>query len=546
MKRGILITLIFLILFCMGFAGAGAEIRTLADLKSSTVKIGVSQGSAAEAAVQKEVPNAVLQYYTDNFMGYMAVAQGKLDAYVYDLAQMERAIQGGQRGVRLLPETLQTTVKIIVGISPVSAVPDLPEKVNRFIRELREAGTLDEMYQRWLIESAPKMPEIKLPENPEVRIIVGTTGTVPPYSYYEGQGLTGYDIELAYRFAAWLGADLTFSIYDFGSIIEAAGAGKIDLIMSNLQYLPERSESSSIIFSDTLYEEKMGVMVRDTTVADGKATTQEKETSSEADPRSEYTGLDQQAVLKTGAASAEKTGFWADILSSFQKTFLREDRWRLFGEGILNTLYITLLSILCGTALGFGVFMLCRNGNPIAGGVTRFSIWLVQGTPMVVLLMILYYIVFGKVAIKGILVAVIGFSLTFGAAVFGLLKMGVGAVDHGQYEAAYALGYTSRRTFFKIILPQALPHVIAAYQGEIVGLIKATSIVGYIAVQDLTKMGDIVRSRTYEAFFPLIAITVIYFLLEGLLSFLVSRISININPKRRKSPSILKGVQFHD
>ena len=211
-----------------------------------------------------------------------------------------------------------------------------------------------------------------------------------------------------------------------------------------------------------------------------------------------------------------------------------------------TTLLITVLTILFGTALGFGVFMLCRNGNPAANLVTRFCLWLVQGMPMVVLLMILYYVVFGRVAISGVAVAVIGFTLTFGAAVFGLLKMGVGAVDGGQYEAAYALGYSNRRTFFRIILPQALPHVLPAYKGEIVGLIKATAIVGYIAVQDLTKMGDIVRSRTYEAFFPLIAVTVIYFLLEGLIGFLIGRIGVSFNPKRRKPADILKGVKTDD
>ena len=151
-----------------------------------------------------------------------------------------------------------------------------------------------------------------------------------------------------------------------------------------------------------------------------------------------------------------------------------------------------------------------------------------------------------SVAISGIAVAVIGFTLTFGAAVFGMLKMGVGAVDRGQYEAAYALGHSNRHTFFRIILPQAIPHVLPAYQGEIVGLIKATAIVGYIAVQDLTKMGDIVRSRTYEAFFPLIAITVIYFVLEGLFSFAVSRIRIRIDPKKRRRDRILKGVKIDD
>ena len=153
--------------------------------------------------------------------------------------------------------------------------------------------------------------------------------------------------------------------------------------------------------------------------------------------------------------------------------------------------------------------MLCRNGNRIANGITRFSMWLVQGTPMVVLLMILFYIVFGKAAISGVLVAVIGFTLTFGASVFGLLKMGVGAVDSGQYEAAYALGYPNRRTFFTIILPQALPHVLPAY-------------------------------------FPLIAVTVIYFALEALLGFVISRIGLSLDPRRRKPEDILRGVKTDD
>jgi polar amino acid transport system substrate-binding protein len=165
---------------------------------------------------------------------------------------------------------------------------------------------------------------------------------------------------------------------------------------------------------------------------------------------------------------------------------------------------------------------------------------------MVVLLMVLYYIVFGSVSISGIAVAVIGFTLTFGSSVFSLLRMGVGTIDQGQYEASYALGYSNRRTFFRIILPQAIPHILPAYKSEIVSLIKATAIVGYIAVQDLTKMGDIVRSRTYEAFFPLIAITVIYFLLEGLLILLINRILIRTNPRRRKKKSLLKGVNRHD
>lgn len=203
------------------------------------------------------------------------------------------------------------------------------------------------------------------------------------------------------------------------------------------------------------------------------------------------------------------------------------------------------MSMLFGTLLGFGVFMLCREGNPVTNHVTRFYLWLVQGMPMVVLLMMLYYIIFGKISISGILVAIIGFALTFGSAVFGLLKMGVGAVDRGQYEAAFELAIPDAARSFASS-SRRLPHALPGYMGETVGLIKATAVVGYIAAQDLTKMGDIVRSRTNEVSFPLIAVTVIYFALEGAIKLLLRRVTVHLDTKHRKPEDILKGVHADD
>ena len=471
-------------------------------------RIGVATDTAEDKLVAELLPQAKIEYFKDAISAYTAVSQGKLDAFVYGKRTMETAIKSGLKGVRLLDETLGEGNKVAVGISPVTKIRDLKEKFDAFIDEIRADGTLEDVQSRWLDRNEENMPEIPVPETSALRLAVGTVGSEMPYAYYVGNTLTGRDIELAWRFAAWLGAELEFKIYDYEGIIAAAQGGDVDCIMGNLYVTPERAESIS--FSKPYEIAEVGVMVRD-----------------------------------TGVQADEYASFWDGIVSSFNKTFLRENRWELFGNGVLTTLLITILSILFGTALGFGIFMLCRNGNIVANGVTRFSMWLVQGMPMVVLLMILYYIIFGSVAISGIFVAVIGFTLTFGASVFGLLKMGVGTIDRGQYEAAYALGYANRRTFFRIILPQAISHILPAYKGEIVGLVKATAIVGYIAVQDLTKMGDIVRSRTYEAFFPLIAVTVIYFVMEGLLGFLVSKMQIRMNPKKRKRESILKGVKTH-
>ena len=235
MKK-LLVLLAVLLLFT---ASARAEITVAAQLNAPDITVGVDQGSAAEETVRELLPQAKVAYFTDKFMGYTAVAQGKIDAFVYDRVQMQLAIENGQPGVHLLDESLGGAVRIAVGISPVSGIPDLENQVNRFIAQIRADGTLDDMYRRWVLQGNSEMPEIPVPESPKAHLTVGTTGTVPPYSYYEGSDLNGYDIELARRFAAWLDADVSFGIYDFDGIIPAALSGKIDVIMSNLQYLPE-------------------------------------------------------------------------------------------------------------------------------------------------------------------------------------------------------------------------------------------------------------------------------------------------------------------
>ena len=315
-------------------------------------------------------------------------------------------------------------------------------------------------------------------------------------------------MDVLVRFCKEYGYKPEMVVMDFPAILPSITTGKCDFACGGIAMTPERAES--VYFSEPTYEGGSAV-----------------------------------AVLKT-PETTEDGGIPGSIITSFEKTFLREGRWKLFLRGTGNTLLITVLSVLFGTLLGFAVYLLCRNGNPVANKLTGACVWLVEGMPMVVLLMVLYYIVFKSIGIGGLAVAVIAFSLTFGAAMYGMLCSGVNAVDRGQTEGARALGYTDRQTFFRIILPQAAQHFLPGYKGQVVSLLKATAVVGYIAVQDLTKMGDIVRSRTYEAFFPLIAVTVIYFLLAALMIRIVEWIIGNINPKNRKPEQILKGVNTHD
>ena len=485
------------------------EITSVVQLNSEEYTVGFITGTAAMYAVEEELPEAHQKNYDDPVMGYLSVQERKIDAFSYDRKQMELAIRNGQEGVRILEENLGANTDIAAGLSPVSEIPNLEEQINRFIDELNEQGILDEMYDRWVMQGDEEMPEdVRAAENPELKLTVGTSGTVAPYSYYKDGELTGFDIEFSRRFASWLNADLEFKVYTYDAIVPAALTGDVDIICANLNVTEERLEAMS--FSKPLYIQENAVMVLDT------------------------------------GTGTENQGFLASVRESFEKTFIREDRYQLFLKGIGMTMFITVLSILSGTAVGFLTYVGCRRGNPIANRFVGLTIWLVQGMPLVVLLMILYYIVFANAPIGGAWVAIIAFTLTFGATMYRMLEMGVNAVDNGQTEASLALGFSERETFFTVILPQAAEHFMPTYKGEVTALIKATAVVGYIAVQDLTKVGDIVRSRTYEAFFPLIAVAVIYFILAGILNAIVNRAVSSVNPKARKKEQILKGISCHD
>lgn len=232
--------------------------------------------------------------------------------------------------------------------------------------------------------------------------------------------------------------------------------------------------------------------------------------------------------------------FWDD----FEKTFIREDRWKLFATGILKTLQISALSILFGTITGFALYMFERNRGIRSERIIMKIVAIINGIPNMVFLMLLFYVFFGKSGIDGVWISIIGFSILFGINVYSMLKNGIAAVDPGQREGAIALGYPESALFFRVILPQAVNFVFPLYQDAVITLIKETSIVGYVAVQDLTKITDIVRGRTYQAFFPIIATAVLYFVLSAFLTFIIQQIGDSMNPEKRNKTSILKGIRL--
>ena len=209
------------------------------------------------------------------------------------------------------------------------------------------------------------------------------------------------------------------------------------------------------------------------------------------------------------------------VAESFYDNLIAEDRYRMILDGLQVTLLITLCAALLGTLLGGLVCWMRMSRRKWLQQVAKVYIELMRGTPVLVLLMLMYYVVMAPLDATGIVVAIVTFAMNTAAYISEMLRTTIQGIDRGQTEAGLALGFTPRQTFFKIVLPQVVKAVMPVYQGEVVSLLKGTSIVGYIAVSDMTRASDLIRSRTFDAFFPLIVTALIYFLMAWLIGLLL-------------------------
>lgn len=231
--------------------------------------------------------------------------------------------------------------------------------------------------------------------------------------------------------------------------------------------------------------------------------------------------------------------FIQGIVDSFTKTFITDDRWLQLLKGLGVTLEITFFALLIGVFIGFLVAIIrsthdmnlanrkCRVFGDyvlkVINTICNIYITVIRGTPVVIQLMIMYYIIFAS-SRDGIVAAVLSFGINSGAYVAEIVRSGIMSIDTGQFEASRSLGFNYSSTMIHIIIPQAFKNVLPALGNEFIVLLKETSVAGYVALQDLTYVGNLIRSRTYEAFFPLITVAVIYLVIVLIISFFLKKL----------------------
>lgn len=475
-------------------------LHSVEDVKDK--KIGLLIGSVYEQYVATHFPDAETVYIDTAPDVVVAVENAKCDVALMSHDMIQGIMRENPR-IGVLKEHI---IVDEIGFGFHHNNPELRAEFNAFLKELKASGILDELLDEWAADfTTREMPKLT-GDGSGGTIRFGTTGTATPCSAIRDGKLAGSDIEILYRFANHTNRKVEESKIVFAGLIAALSSGKVDVIASNIIINEERSKL--VAFSDGYAKKGVDLFALKNRIA---------------------------AYADANDDSNKKKGLWESTKEGFENNILKEKRYLLLWNGFKVTLLISLLSALVGTLLGGLICFLRMSRHRVNQLIAKGYISLLRGTPILVFLMLLYYVVFAKINMGAIAVAVLAFSMNFAAYVSEMFRTAIQGVDRGQTEAGIALGFTKVKTFIHIVLPQALLRVMPVYKGEFISLVKMTSIVGYIAVEDLTKAGDIIRSRTFDAFFPLILVAIIYFALAWAMTLLLDRVAYKLEPENKNN-----------
>ena len=465
-------------------------------------------GSVYDKYIQAAIPGTSESFFPTLTDAVTAVETGKVDAAVQRSYACELAVNRRGGTVALMDETVKDMQECYFFPKGSTLRQPFDEQVRRFW----EDGTIDELTKKWASadDSIKTLPAQDW-DAPNGTLRFVTTGQLEPFSYLGAGGkATGYDVDLALLICKELGYRLSIQMIGMDGIVAGVQSGKADF-GGTLTYTEERAQA--VDFSESVMPVYVSIIVK-AKPAEGAA----------------------------GAVDGQDKGLFAGIAESLRKTFVVENRYQLILGGWFVTVLISVCSGVLGILLALVTVVLRSSGKAWAGALVNGYQAILGGIPIAVVLMLLYYVVFGSIDVGGEVVSIIAFTLSFGATAGATMWTGVRSIDKVQTETGLLLGYSRADVFRKIVLPQAALRFLPQLSSQLVSLVKETSVVGFIAVQDLTRAGDLIRSRTMEAFFPLVAIAIIYF---GLCRFLAWGLRKVVNRYMVENrPRVIKGVKL--
>ncbi len=472
--KWLLLCLCCLLLAACHKGSAGKVVKDLKDLQGAV--IGVQLGTTSDVLasdLEKKGDGTHVERYTKGADAIQALRQGKIDCMMTDEAPA-KAFQRVNPSLYILPQAFDESG---MAICVAKGNDKLLYEMNRAIQVLRESGVIDSIVNRHMVQHqavAYKWHGSDWKPIPDKKIRFATNATFEPFEYYDAGKIVGIDVDVAHAIGDQIGADVEIVDMEFDAIITSVQTGKADAGIAGITVTPERKKNIS--FTDT------------------------------------YTHVKQVVVVDKGeAAGVEQVGF----IDKFKSCFITDGRYLYLLEGLSNTLIITLFAIILSVILGTFIAIIRathdRQGtHRVLDALCQVYLTIIRGTPTMVQLLIIYYVVFASADVNKLVVAIIAFGMNSAAYIAEVIRSGIMSVDRGQMEAGRSLGLSYATTMRLIILPQAFKNVLPAMGNELITLLKETSISGYIGLVDLTKGSDIIRSITYEAMLPLGIVACIY------------------------------------
>lgn len=496
---------VLLIIMCtlpiVSLTGCKAKIpeNTVFSVDDLTGKaIGVQLGTTGDTLVsdyEGDEAGTKVERFSKGSDAIQALKLGKLDAVVIDVQPANEFVKVNNDLTILKEDFVEEDYAICIAKGNDS----LTASINEALDVLSANGTIQKILDNYIGENLGKNPYVS-PEHTDRSngtLTMATNAYFKPYEYYENGQVVGIDVDIATAIADYLGMSLKVVDMDFDSIITAVSTGKADFGAAGMTVTEERLKN--INFSNT------------------------------------YTTSKQVVVVRDNEAIANQSSF----IEKFKNDFIEDNRYQYILTGLKNTLIIALFAAIIGIIIGFLVAVVRsshdKTGNmKVLNFICSLYLTIIRGTPAMIQLLIIYYIILGSVDINKIFVAILAFGINSGAYVAEIFRSGIMSIDNGQFEAARSLGLNYRQTMIKVILPQAFKNVLPALANEFIVLLKETSISGYIGLNDLTRGGDIIRSITYDAMLPLFGVAVVYLTLVMILSALVKKLERRLRSNERR------------